>query len=71
MKIKAVNILLMFLVVLQLPALDLMGKVVVSGYVRDAASGEELIDALKSENGLSRDEAAAAVNLIFDEMSSI
>lgn len=45
MKIKAANILLIFLIVLQVPAVDLLGRVVVSGYVRDAASGEELIGA--------------------------
>ena len=29
----------------------------------------ELIDALKNENGMSKNDAAAAVNLIFNEMS--
>jgi len=31
----------------------------------------ELIDVLKNENGMSKNDAAAAVNLIFDEMSSV
>ncbi len=42
---KLSKLLLLFLLLLLLPALEMAGKVVVSGYVRDAATGEELIGA--------------------------
>lgn len=45
MKLKALYTILAVLLVLQIPSRELMAKVVVSGYVRDAASGEELIGA--------------------------
>lgn len=45
MKIKLVNIGILLLILFQITAIDVFGKAVVSGYVRDAASGEELIGA--------------------------
>ena len=45
MKNKLVNIGILLLLLFQLTAIEVFGKAVVSGYVRDAASGEELIGA--------------------------
>lgn len=45
MRIRLVRFCLLLIVTLVLPENDVAGKVVVSGYVRDAVSGEELIGA--------------------------
>ncbi|MEN8155582.1 MAG: TonB-dependent receptor [Bacteroidota bacterium] len=44
-KVKVTKSCLLLLLLLLLPAFEMAGKVVVSGYVRDAATGEELIGA--------------------------
>lgn len=45
MKIKGLHIGILILLLIQLPALEALGKFVINGYARDAASGEELIGA--------------------------
>ncbi|MCK4751147.1 MAG: TonB-dependent receptor, partial [Bacteroidales bacterium] len=45
MKIKVARMCLLIIFSMLLPAVEVYGKVVVSGYVRDAATGEELIGA--------------------------